>query len=107
MYTSQNVNTIQTKIRIGSASEYGAYKFTGLEVTIPAGQDIVIRWDAAGLHLNGELLRGVSEYQNNTLDRVHEELKEAENILIGSEEGTARSHAHYNYIKYVRYDGAL
>lgn len=107
MYTSQNANTIQTKLRIGSASEGGAYKFTGLEVTIPAEQDIVIRWDAVGLHLNGELLRGVNATQNNTLDKVHEELKEAENILVGSEEGTARSHAHYNYIKYVRYDGAL
>lgn len=107
IYTSQNVNTIQTKLRIGSASENGAYKFTGLEVDIPAGEDIVIRWDAVGLHLNGELLKGVNETQNNTLNRVHEELKEAENILIGSEEGTTRSHAHYNYIKYVRYDGAV
>ena len=107
MYTSQNVNTIQTKLRIGSASKGGAYKFTGLEVTIPAGEDIVIRWDAVGLHLNGELLRGNNATQNTTLDQVHEELKEAANILIGSEEGTARSHAHYNYIKYVRYDGAL
>lgn len=43
MYTSQNANTIQTKLRIGSASEGGAYKFTGLEITIPAEQDIVIR----------------------------------------------------------------
>lgn len=43
MYTSQAANTIQTKLRIGSASEGGAYKFTGLEVTIPAEQDIVIR----------------------------------------------------------------
>ena len=43
MYTSQTVNTIQTKLRIGSASKHGAYKFTGLEVTIPAEQDIVIR----------------------------------------------------------------
>ena len=107
MYTSQNVNTIQTKLRIGSASEGGAYKFTGLEVTIPAEQDIVIRWDAVGLHLNGELLRGVNANQNTTLDTIHEELCEATNILIGSEEGATRSHAHYNYIKYVRYDGAL
>ena len=107
MYTSQAVNTIQTKLRIGSASEGGAYKFTGLEITIPAEQDIVIRWDAVGLHLNGELLRGVNANQNTTLDTVHEELQEATNILIGSEEGTVRSHAHYNYIKYVRYDGAL
>lgn len=107
MYTSQNANTIQTKLRIGSASEHGTYKFTGLEVTIPAEQDIVIRWDAAGLHLNGELLRGVNATQNNTLDQVHEELKEAANILVGSEEGTARSHAHYNYIKYVKYDGVV
>lgn len=43
MYTSQNANTIQTKLRIGSASEGGAYKFTGLEVSIPAGEDIVIK----------------------------------------------------------------
>lgn len=43
MYTSQNANTIQTKLRIGSASEGGAYKFTGLEITVPAEQDIVIR----------------------------------------------------------------
>ena len=107
MYTSQAVNTIQTKLRIGSASENGAYKFTGLEITIPAGEDIVIRWDAVGLHLNGELLRGINANQNNTLDQVHEELKEAPNILIGSEEGATRSHAHYDYIKYVRYDGAL
>ena len=107
MYTSQAVNTIQTKLRIGSASKGGAYKFTGLEVTIPAEQDIVIRWDAVGLHLNGELLRGVNANQNTTLDIIHEELQEATNILIGSEEGAVRSHAHYNYIKYVRYDGAL
>lgn len=107
MYTSQAPNTIQTKLRIGSASQGGAYKFTGLEVTIPAEQDIVVRWDAVGLHLNGELLRGVNANQNTTLDTVHEELCEATNILIGSEEGAVRSHAHYNYIKYVRYDGAL
>lgn len=107
MYTSQAANTIQTKLRIGSASEGGAYKFTGLEVTIPAGEDIIIRWDAVGLHLNGTLLRGVNANQNTTLDTVHEELKEATNILIGSEEGATRSHAHYDYIKYVRYDGAL
>ena len=106
-YTSQATNTIQTKLRVGSASERGAYKFTGLELTIPAEQDIVIRWDAVGLHLNGELLRGVNANQNTTLDTVHEELCEATNILIGSEEGAVRSHAHYNYIKYVRYDGAL
>lgn len=107
MYTSQNANTIQTKLRIGSASEGGAYKFTGLEITIPAGEDIIIKWDAVGLHLNGTLIRGVNDSQNTTLDTVHEELKEAANILIGSEEGTVRSHAHYDYIKYVRYDGAL
>jgi len=107
MYTSQAANTIQTKLRIGSASQGGAYKFTGLELTIPAEQDIIVRWDAVGLHLNGELVRGVNANQNATLDIVHEELQEAANILIGSEEGAVRSHAHYEYIKYVRYDGAL
>ena len=107
MYTSQAVNTIQTKLRIGSASENGAYKFTGLEINIPAGEDIVVKWDAVGLHVNGPLLRGINANQNTTLDTIHEELQEATNILIGSEEGAVRSHAHYNYIKYVRYDGAL
>lgn len=59
------------------------------------------------MHVNGTLLRGVNANQNTTLDTIHEELQEAANILIGSEEGAVRSHAHYNYIKYVRYDGAL
>ncbi len=43
MYTSQAANTIQTRLRIGSASEGGAYKFTGLEINIPAGEDIVVK----------------------------------------------------------------
>lgn len=106
-YTSQATNTIQTKVRVGSASQNGTNKFTGLEISVPAEEDIVIRWDASGLYLNGTLLRGVNALQNTTLDIVHEQLSETTPILLGSEEGAVRSHAHYNYIKYVKYDGVV
>ena len=106
-YTSQSTNAIQTKLRVGSASQNGTNKFTGLEISIPAEEDIVIRWDANGLYLNGNLLRGVNALQNTTLDIIHEQLSETTPILVGSLEGVVRSHAHYNYIKYVKYDGVV
>ncbi len=106
-YTSQNASTVSTKLRIGSASDAGAYKFTGLEIDIPS-TTIIIKMDATGVSVNGTLLQGVNPTQNNTIGQVNSELiVDAGNIKIGSIEGTNRSYAHYNYIKYVRYDGAL
>lgn len=106
-YTSQNASTVSTKLRIGSASDAGAYKFTGLEIDIPS-TTIVIRMDATGVSVNGNLLQGVNTTQNNTIAQVNSELiADPTNIKIGSVEGTNRSYAYYNYIKYVYYSGVL
>lgn len=64
--------------------------------------------DATGISVNGNLLQGVNTTQNNTIAQVNSELiADPTNIKIGSVEGTNRSYAYYNYIKYVYYSGAL
>ena len=105
MYTSQDANKLRTKLRIGSASENGAYAFTGYELNIDATQDVIFKMDATGFYINEEKLIGSNQTQSNTLNKVYEELtNKTDPILIGSQEGSVRSYAHYNYIKYVRYE---
>lgn len=102
-YTSATQTKIQNTARFfiqgGKASQ------SNIEFNIGNNNgDIVLKLDAMGLWLNGTLITPSATYQtlwNTILNQFRNNFTSFE---VGSAEGTTRSTAHYNYIKYYAYE---
>ena len=102
-YTSATQTKIQNTVRLFIQGAKASQSNIEFNIGNNNG-DIILRLDAVGLWLNGSLITPAATYQtlwNTILEQFRTNFTSFE---VGSAEGTTRSTAHYNYIKYYAYE---
>lgn len=102
-YTSATQTKIQNTLRLFIQGAKASQSNIEFNIGNNNG-DIVLKLDAVGLWLNGSLITPSATYQtlwNTILEQFRTNFTSFE---VGSAEGTTRSTAHYNYIKYYAYE---
>ena len=107
MYTPQAATNNGKLVRMTfNSSSIPSRKFTGYEYNIGTAANgiMVIRLDSTGLYINDTKIVGGTTTQQQTIATVYQDLLNLNTIEVSNREGTVRSTAYYEYIKYHIYN---